>query len=79
MPFVVAFHKNQMGDDVMVTSFRFFPYQCSFFSNSTEHFVFGTNIQQHNVHLLIKVQVTLTKTYGHSTGEGQRLHKINKW
>ena len=27
--------------------------------------IFGTNIQQHNVHLMIKDQVILTKAEGH--------------
>ena len=39
------------------------------------NFLFDTNIQQHNVHQIIKDQVTLTK----AEGEGQRLHEINKW
>ena len=36
-------------------------------SNSTEptHFFFGTYIQQHKIHLTIKVLVTLTKAEGH--------------
>ena len=28
-------------------------------------FIFGTNIQQHKIHITIKVQVTLTKSEGH--------------
>ena len=37
-------------------------------SNSTgpTNFIFGTNIQQHKIHIMIKVQVTLTKAEGHS-------------
>ena len=36
-------------------------------SNSTEpiNFIFDTNIPQHNVHLMIKDQVTMTKGKGH--------------
>ena len=36
-------------------------------SNSTEptNFILGTNIQQHKMHLMIKVQVILTKGDGH--------------
>ena len=29
--FVVEFHKNQMGDDVMATSFKFSLYKCPYF------------------------------------------------
>ena len=29
--YVVEFHKNQMGDDVIVTSFKFPPYKCPYF------------------------------------------------
>ena len=36
-------------------------------SNSDVHanFIFGTNIQQHKIDIMIKVQVTLTKAEGH--------------
>ena len=37
-------------------------------SNSTEptNFIFGTNIQKHKMHLIIKVKVTLKKAEGHN-------------
>ena len=65
---VVEFHKNQMGDDVIVTSFTILHTNVHI-SNSSEptNFIFGTttNIQQHKIHLMITVQVTLTKAVGH--------------
>ena len=72
--FGVEFHKNQIWDDARVTSFKFSPLNCQHL-NSAEltNFFFGTDIQQHKIHLMTKVLVTLI------TGEGQRSHKINKW
>ena len=44
-----------MGDDVIVTSFKFSQNNCPY-SKSIEptNFRLGTNTQQHNVHLMIK-------------------------
>ena len=44
-------------------------------SNSIEHtnFILGTNTQQHDVHLMIKVKVTLTDDEGH-----RRRSKVTK-
>ena len=60
-----------MSDDIIVTSFKFSLYKCPF-SNSTEptNFIAGANIQLHKTHIMIKVQVTLSKAEGKS--EGQR-------
>ena len=64
--FVVEFYKNQMGDDVIVTSFQFSPYKCPYFkSTEPTNFIFGTNIQQHKVHLMIKMKLTLTDDKDH--------------
>ena len=65
--FVFEFHKNRMSDDVIVTSFNFFSQTCVHISNSIEpiNFVLGTNTQQHNVDLIIKIKVTLTDNEGH--------------
>ena len=67
---VVEFHKNQMGDDGIVTSFNFSPYNCPNFSNSIEHTNFT---EQYDVHLMIKVKVTLTDDKGH-----RRRSKVTK-
>ena len=64
--FVFKFHKNQIGDDVIVTFFKFS--QNSFHvSNSVEptNFILGTNIHQHKEHLITKVKVTLTDSKGY--------------
>ena len=58
--FVFEFHINQIDDDVMVSIVHI-----SNFTEST-NFIFATNIQQHKIHLMIKVQVTLTKAEGQS-------------
>ena len=68
--FGVKFHKNRIGDGVIVTSS---PIRLSFLqtiihiSNSIEpaNFVLGINTQQHNVNLMIKMKVTLTDDEGH--------------
>ena len=60
---LVNFHKNRMGDDVIMTSFNIrFLQTIVHISNSIEptNYVLGTNTQQHNVHLMIKMKVTLT-------------------
>ena len=59
-----------MGDDVIDVVSK----QLSIIiSNSIEptNFVLGTNTQQHNVHLMMKMKVTLTDDYG----KGQRSQK----
>ena len=59
--FVFEFDKIGSDDDVIVTSFKFL--QTIFhISNSIEptNFILGTNVQLHKVHLLIRVEVTLT-------------------
>ena len=55
-------HKNRMGDDAIVTSYNVH------ISNSIEptNFVLGINTQHHNVHLMVKIKVTLTDDEGHS-------------
>ena len=52
-----------MDDDVMVS----FLHTNVHISNSIEptNFSFGTNIQQYNVHLIIKAHMTLAKAEGH--------------
>ena len=52
------FEKIQMGDDVIVTSFKFSA--IVHISNSIEptNFILGTNVQLHKVHLLSRVIVT---------------------
>ena len=67
--FVFKFHKNRMGDDVIVTSFNLsFHQTIVHISNFIEptNFVLETNTQQHNVHLMIKMKVTLSDDEGHS-------------
>ena len=63
--FVLEFYKNQMGDDVR--RHLWFLHTNVHISNSTEptNLNVGTNIQQHEIHLRIKVQVTLTKAEDH--------------
>ena len=63
-----------MGDDVIVTSFSFL-HTSVHISNSIEptNFVLGTNTQQHNVHLMIKMKVTLSDDEGH-----RRRSKVTK-
>ena len=51
--FVFKFHKNQMSDDVIMTSFKFSPNNCSSNLFEPTNFVLGTNTQQHNLHLMI--------------------------
>ena len=55
-----------MGDDVIVTLFKFSP-NIVHMSNSIEpaNFVLGTNTQQYNVILMIKMKMTLTDDEGH--------------
>ena len=57
----------QTDYDVIMTSFKFSPNNAHI-SNSIEHtnFIFGTNTQQHDVHMIIKVKVTLTDDEAHS-------------
>ena len=61
------FSKNQIGYDVIVTSFKFFLQTIVHISNSIEprNFVLGTYTQQHYVHLEIKMKVTLADDEGH--------------
>ena len=55
-----------MSDDVIVLSFKFYPNNCPI-SHSIEptNFILGTNTQQHNVHLMLKMKVTLTDNESH--------------
>ena len=55
--FVFEFDKIQMGDDVIVASFRFSA-KIVYISNSIEptNFTLGTNVQGYTVHLLIRVK-----------------------
>ena len=64
--FVFKFHKIRMGDDVIMTSLTFLQ-TIVHISKSIEptNFVLGSNTQQHNVHLRIKMKVTLTDDEGH--------------
>ena len=59
--FMFEFDKIWMGDDVIVTSFKFSVNNCPY-SNSIEptNFILGINVQLHKVHLLIWVKVTMT-------------------
>ena len=59
--FVFEFHKNQMSDDIIVTSFKVSLFKCP---TEPTNIIFSTNIQQHKIHLVIEVQVTLTKAEG---------------
>ena len=65
--FVFKFHKVRMGDDVIMTSFKFspnnFPY-LKFYWIYLYNFIPGTNTQQHDVHLMIKMKVTLIDYQG---------------
>ena len=65
---VFKFHKNRMGDDVIVTSLKFLQTTVQI-SNSIEptNFVLWTNTQQHNIHLklMIRIKVILTDDEGH--------------
>ena len=64
-----------MGDDVIMTSFKFFFQTIVHISNFIEptNFVHGTNTQQYNVHLIIKKKVNLTDDEGH-----RRRSKVTK-
>ena len=55
-----------MDDDVIVTSFKFSAKSINI-SNSMERikFILGTNVQQHNVHITVKVKVNLAYAEGH--------------
>ena len=57
-----------MGDVVIVTSFKFSPNNCPYlkFYRTYKRRTLKTNTQQHNVHLMIKMKVTLTNDEGHS-------------
>ena len=59
--FMFKFEKIRMGDDVIVTSFKFSATILNI-SNSIEptNFILGTNVQLHKAHLLSRVKVTLT-------------------
>ena len=65
--FVFEFHKNRISYDVIVTSLKFSP-KIVHISNSIEHtkFILSTNKQHHNIHLMIKMKVTLTDYEGQS-------------
>ena len=71
-----AFNKSQTGDDVLVISFL---QTIVHISNSIEHtnFILNTNIQQHDVHLMIKMKVTLTDYKGRRCRP--KVTKMNKW
>ena len=68
-----------MGDDVIMTSFKFSPNNCPYLNqfNSIEstNFVLGTNTQQYNVHLMIKAKVTLMDDECHR--QRSKVTKIN--
>ena len=68
------FHEVQMEDDVIMTLFKF-SFTNVHISNSIEptNFVRETNTQQYNVHLMIKMNVTLTDDEGH-----RRRSKVTK-
>ena len=71
---VLKFHKNRMGDDVTRRRLSFLQ-TLVYISNSNEttNFVLGTNSQERNVHLMIKMKVTLTDDEGH-----RRRSKVTK-
>ena len=69
--FVFEFHKNRMGDDVIMTYLQTIVHIS--ISNESIHFVLGTNKQRHIVHLTIKMKVTLTDDEGH-----RRRSKVTK-
>ena len=72
--FVFELHKNRMDDDIIKTSFKFLQ-TIVHISNSIEptNFVLRTNTQQHNIHLMVNMKVTLTDDEGH-----RRRSKIRK-
>ena len=53
-PFVFKFHKIRIGDDVIMTSFKVSSNNCPYL----KFYILGTNAQQYNVHLMIKMKVT---------------------
>ena len=57
--FVFESHKNQMDDDIIVTTSSFL-HTIVHISIAIEltNFILGNNIQQHKVHLMIEVKVT---------------------
>ena len=65
-----VFAKNRIGDDVIVTSFKFSPDNYTYFKF---YYLHGTNTQQLNVNLMIKMKVTLTDGEGH-----MRMSKVTK-
>ena len=72
--FVFKFHKIRMGDDVIMTSFKFSANNCHIsHSIKPTNFILGTNTQQFNVHLMIKMKVTLKDDEGH-----RRRSKVTK-
>ena len=73
--FVFTFHKIRMGDGVIMTSFKFSLQKIVHISNSIEptNFVLGTHTQQYNVHLMMKLKVTLKDDEGH-----RRRSKVTK-
>ena len=59
---------NFIKIELMMTSFKVFSKQLIVnISNFIElaNFILGTKIQQHKVHIMIKVKVTLTDSEGH--------------
>ena len=67
--FTFEFDKNQMGYDVAVTSFKFLQtivdiFTKKYISIEPTNCILGTNIQHHKVHLIIRVQETLTGDEG---------------
>ena len=57
---VLKFRKNRIGDGVIVTSIKFSPNNCPYLKFKLTNFILGTKTQQHNVHLMINIKMTLT-------------------
>ena len=63
-----------MDGDVIFTSVKFSPNNCPYLiSIEPTKFVLGTNAQQYNIHLMMKMKVTLTDEEGH-----RRSSKVTK-
>ena len=77
--FVFEFHKNQMGDDVSVKSYKFSPNKCPYFKF---YWIYKPSLLVQTFNN-IKYIYWLKCKWSWQTlmvkGEGQRSHKINKW
>ena len=64
--FVQEFYKNKLGMTSWWRHISFFHTNVHISNSSTPtNFIFGTDIQQHKIHLITKVQVALINAEGH--------------